>query len=471
MSEPSTLAAGELEGGEEKALPPTQYEFDSVDEKVLLKKIDFRVLPMLFIIYIMAFLDRVNISNALTMNLPKDLNLIGTQENIALTIFFVPYVLFEIPSNILLKKFKPHIWLSGCILAFGIIMLAQGFVHSYQGLLATRFLLGLAECGIFPGSFYLLSFWYKREEAQKRFTWYWCSVLVSSAFGGLLASAIANMNGVGGLSNWRWIFILEGIITILVGIVAFFLVADFPRDAKWLTENERNVVLARTSKSGSLLEKITAKDIVHFFSDFKNILGGVIYFSMIVPIYSFAYFAPTIIKTFGYSTVQTQLHTVPPVAAALGLALTVAYLSDRTRLRSPYIMLCLVLTTTGLAMLISVHNSFSVEYGGLCLIAMGAYAAGPMVICWYVMNLHGHAQRSIGTAWLIGFGNTGGIVATFAFLSTDAPRYTKGYTACLAVTAVGILAVMAYGFLVWLENKRLKATSKEEEEEVNYYSL
>ncbi|KAL2059461.1 hypothetical protein ABVK25_000754 [Lepraria finkii] len=181
-----------------------------------MRKIDLRVLPILFIIYLAAFLDRVNIGNALTLDLPKDLHLVGNQSNVALTIFFVPYVLFEIPSNILMKRFQPHVWLSGCILAFGIVTLCQGFVQNYSGLLATRFFLGLPEAGIFPGSFYVISCWYKREEAQKRFTFYWCSVLAANMFGGLLASAIAKMDGVHGYHAWRWVFILEGIATIIM---------------------------------------------------------------------------------------------------------------------------------------------------------------------------------------------------------------------------------------------------------------
>ena len=123
----------------------------NIDEKALLRKIDIRVIPILFLVYLAAFLDRVNIANALTLGLPKDLHLKGNQPNVALTIFFVPYVLFEIPSNVLLKKFKPHVWLSGCILVFGIVMLCQGFVQNYSGILATRFFLGLAEAGVFPG--------------------------------------------------------------------------------------------------------------------------------------------------------------------------------------------------------------------------------------------------------------------------------------------------------------------------------
>ena len=126
--------------------------------------------------------------------------------------------------------------------------------------------------------FYLISFWYKREEAQKRFTFYWCSVLIASAFGGLFASAIANMDGVGGYSNWRWVFILEGILTIIIGVVAYFTLADFPEQAKWLTEDERGWVITRTGRDKEGIQKIGAKDILRFFSDFKNILAGIVYF-------------------------------------------------------------------------------------------------------------------------------------------------------------------------------------------------
>lgn len=212
------------------------------------------------------------------MKMPADLHLTGQQPNIALAVFFVPYILFEIPSNLMMKRFGPQRWMAFCVCGFGIVMMAQGFVKSFSGLLATRFFLGLMEAGTFPGSFYLISFWYRREEAQKRFTVYWSSVLVASMFGGLLATGISKMHGVGGLANWRWIFILEGIATILVGIASFFLLSDFPKEAKWLTEEEREFVMARTRSDVARAERVSFSDILTFFKDIKNYLGAIMYF-------------------------------------------------------------------------------------------------------------------------------------------------------------------------------------------------
>lgn len=178
-----------------------------MSERKLITKIDLRVIPVLSVLYLLAFLDRTNIANASVFGLVKDLNLAGNEYNTALTIFFVPYILFEIPSNILLKRLKPHVWLSGCMFMFGVVTVCQGLVQGYSGLLTTRFFLGFFETGMFPGSFYLIGMWYKRHEAQKRYTFFFASTTLAGAFGGLLASAIGKMNGICGYLGWRWIFV------------------------------------------------------------------------------------------------------------------------------------------------------------------------------------------------------------------------------------------------------------------------
>ncbi|ORY03758.1 putative allantoate permease [Clohesyomyces aquaticus] len=435
--------------------------WSGIDEKALVRRIDLRLLPILFIVYVTAFLDRVNISNALTMGLQKDLHLKGNQANIALTIFFVPYVLFEVPSNILMKKLKPHVWLSICTIVFGIAMLGQGFVKNFSQIMATRFILGLAEAGIFPGCFYLISFWYKREESQKRFTFYWCSVLFAGMFGGLLASAIAKMNGIQGLHNWRWIFILEGLATILIGILSYFCITDFPEHAQWLTTEEREFVRHRAGHDKTPHRPIDMKDVAWFFTDPKRILGAFMYWGIVVPVYSYSYFAPTIIKTYGYSVIQTQLRSVIPFAAALVGCIIVAWASDTLRIRMPFVLFGLALAITGLGILMTVHghHHLKVQFGALCLVAMGAFISGIVIVCWYVMNLHGHLERSIGTAWMISFGNTGGIVATFTFLATDAPYYKKGYSICMGAICLSVVSTIAYAALVWRERRSTRTVA------------
>ncbi|KAJ5369664.1 hypothetical protein N7509_014276 [Penicillium cosmopolitanum] len=428
----------------------------NVDDAALVRKIDMRVLPMLFAIYLVAFLDRVNISNALTMSMPTDLDLYGDRANIALLIFYIPYILFEIPSNIVMKKLKPHIWLSGCIIAFGIVMLGQAFVQSYGGLIATRFFLGLAECGIFPGSFYLISFWYKRAEAQKRFTMYWSSVIFAGAFGGLLASGIAKMDGMRGLENWRWIFLLEGIASILIGIFALFFCADFPQQASWLTEDEKAAVIAKTRNFEDDEVSVTKSDLIASSKDLKLYLAGFMYFTIVVPIYAFSYFAPTIIKALGYGTIQTQLHSVPPFAAALGLCVVVAYFSDRLNIRLPFILLGQILIIIGVAIMLTTHGKshFSAEYLGICFITMGAFSSGAVIICWVLMNMQGHKERSIGSGWVIGVGNAGGIVAVFCFTKDDAPLYHRGYWILMGITLAGVVLTLLYALVIVRDRRR-----------------
>lgn len=164
---------------------------------------------------------------------------------------------------------------------------------------------------------------------------------------------------------------------------------------------------------------------------------------------------PTIVQTLGYGTTQTQLHSVPPFAAAFGFVMVLSYLSDRWKLRSPFIFFGLVLLITGLAILISVHSAehFSAEYGAICLVAMGTFGVGGIIVCWYIMNLQGHVERSIGSAWMICFGNCGGVVAVFLFLKKDKPFYHSGYSICLAMASLCIASSAWYLFLIWRERK------------------
>ncbi|KAI9845480.1 MAG: hypothetical protein M1837_004818 [Sclerophora amabilis] len=425
-------------------------------ERKLIAKIDLRVIPCLCILYLLAFLDRVNISNARIFRLEEDLGLVETEFNTALTIFFVPYILFEIPSNIFLKRLKPHLWLSGCMFFFGLSTLCQGFVQNYSGLLATRFFLGLFETGMFPGCFYLIGMWYKRSEAQRRYSFFFSSTTLAGAFGGLLASAIGNMDGLQGYSGWRWVFILEGLLTCVVAFAFFFLIPDFPEEAKWLTEEERVYVEARLRKDqgkSAVERKIGVKDVLNIFKDYKIFLGGFMYLGLIVPAYGYAYFSPTIIRSYGYDPIKTQLYSVPPWAAAFGFAMAVAYVSDKLKHRFLFAIFPICIAIAGFAILLSVHDNIQVQYAALFLAAMGCYSAMPVIVCWFNMNLGGHHRRSVGSAWQISFGNIGGIIATYSFLTKDQPFYKPGYSISISFICLSALSCVLYFLAVWSQNR------------------
>lgn len=300
--------------------------------------------------------------------------------------------------------------------------------------------------------------WYKRSEAQKRYSFFFNSTTLAGAFGGLLAAAIGKMDGLRGYKGWRWIFILEGALTVFVSVFIYFLLPDFPEDVKWLSEDERTYVKARLRAdqgTGNAIERpIGLRDVFDVLKDPKVLLGGVAYFGIIVPAYGYAYFAPGIIQTFHYGKIETQLRSVPPWAVAFGFSMLIAYASDRLRHRISFALATIAVAITGLAILLGVHNHTSVQYFGLFLVASGAYTAMPIIVCWFNMNLGGHHRRAIGSAWQVGFGNLGGIIAVYVFLKKDSPRFIPGYSVCLAWFVLSASACLGYGYLCWRDNKR-----------------
>ena len=181
---------------------------DTINVRKLLRKLDLKLLPALTFLYLLSFLDRSNVGNARVEGLTKDLNMTGDQYLTGLTLYFVGYVLFEVPCNVVLKMWTPRMWLPTLTLVWGIVSTLMGVTQNYAGFLAVRFFLGVSESGLFPGIVYYLSMWYKREERHYRVALFFSAAALAGAFGGILAWGIAHMRGVGGYSGWRWIFIL-----------------------------------------------------------------------------------------------------------------------------------------------------------------------------------------------------------------------------------------------------------------------
>jgi len=216
-------------------------------EKLLVRKIDFRLLPAVILMYIMNYLDRNNIASARLAGLQTELKLTSTQYQTSVSILFVGYLLMQIPSNLLLNKIGlPAIYLPTVMIIWGIISGCTAAVQSYGGLIAIRFCLGFVEAAYFPGCLFFLSSWYTRKELAFRSAILYSGSLLSGAFSGLIAAGITSgLNGARGLLAWRWLFIIEGSITVVIAFGAFFVLPNFPRTTTWLSEEERQLAVWR----------------------------------------------------------------------------------------------------------------------------------------------------------------------------------------------------------------------------------
>lgn len=217
---------------------------------------------------------------------------------------------------------------------------------------------------------------------------------------------------------------------------------------------------SKTTKLSSLGEfSENSRSMSVTFADHRSHrLCSFMYFGLIVPAYGYAYFAPGIISGYGYSKIQTQLHSVPPWAAAFGFAMLMAFLSDWAQHRFAFAVFSICVSITGFGILLGVHDNTQLQYAALFLVTMGTYTAMPIIVCWFNMNLGGHHRRSVGSAWQIGFGNIGGIIATFAFLDKDAPRFVPGYSISIAFTILSISACIVYGLGCMVANKKREKT-------------
>lgn len=431
-------------------------DVSGVDERKLLRKLDWHLVPWLSFLYLLSFLDRTSIGNARLYGMEESLHISDQQYLIALTIFFFPYALFEVPSNVFLKRLRPSVWLSFLMFAWGIMMTVQGLVHNYGGLLGMRWMLGTFEAGLYPGVNYYLSCWYKRSEFGLRAAIFFSAATVSGAFGGLLAAAISNMDGIGGKPAWAWIFIIEGLVTVVAGAISFWIIQDFPDNAKFLTEAERTVVIRRLQSDDQFSaagESFQMRYIWKSLRDWKTWLAMLLYMGTDGPLYAFALFLPSIISELGYTATPANLLTVPVYVLACIFTCGVGYIADRRGGRGYLNIACLTIGGAGYIILIASRNA-GVSYFAVYLAACGIYPSIANVIAWVSNNVEGSYKRSVSLAMVISFGNINGAVSSNVYRAVDKPWYTLGHGIILAYIGIGLIASVTYIILLKRENRK-----------------
>ncbi|RVX73940.1 hypothetical protein B0A52_02830 [Exophiala mesophila] len=397
------------QAGDELAPSPQQVAFD----KKMLLKLDLILVPVISMLYLLVFVDRVNIGNARVAGLQRDLRLTDLQYQTAVTVTYVLYIAAELPSNLLLKKLGPKVVLSGLCFLWGTVTTLQCLVNNYSGLLAARLMLGLAEGGLFPGINLYLSMFYQREELQLRIAMFYSFAAFSGAFSGLLAAAIAKMHGIGGLSGWQWIFCLEGIFTVLFAPVAYYLLPNTPHQVRLFTEEQADRCAQRLRLDAAYLEteteKVTLRGVLSVYKSIHLWPMFVIMFCGGTTVFGLAFFMPSIVLGMGYSPVRTQLMTVPPFAVAFVVCLGTAYLADHYRKRGITAMITLFVSLVGILMFYKGRTN-AVRYPSLFFLVTGAYANGPCLLAWVPNNTAAHTRRATAIATSFMLTNSGGIL-------------------------------------------------------------
>ncbi|KIW57782.1 hypothetical protein PV05_02342 [Exophiala xenobiotica] len=467
--------------------------FTPAEQKKIIRRIDRRLVLTLGLLYCVSLMDRTNTGIAVVAGMGVDLVLIGNRYSIIVLLFFITYVLLQPPATVVLRKVGPRIFLPSITLLWGITMICFGFVREWVDLIPLRLILGVFEAGFFPGCAYLLSCWYPRYELQKRNAVFYLIGSMASAFSGILAYGFSQLKNHGsgpewwgqhygptkanpdapsgilpGIAGWRWIFILQGVVTCVMAIVSFLFIVDFPElstrsfGLKFLNEEEAAFVVARIEKDrhDAIPEDFKLGKYLKHALDLK-VWGFAALFGLTTTnTYAIAYFLPIILNEgMGFGVAASQCLISPPYVLAAIVMYAFAYLGDKWHLRSPFILINGALLLIGLPLLGYLDN-VGVRYFGVFIATTACNANVPCVLTWQANNIRGQWKRALCSATLVGAGGIGGIIGSTVFRSQDSPEYHPGILTCMISSALIIIITLALDFKFWRANKRVDAGGK-----------
>ncbi|KAK1968687.1 major facilitator superfamily transporter [Colletotrichum sublineola] len=436
------------------------YVIDPATEARLVRKQDLRVLPMVFLMYFFTFLDRTNLGNAKVAGIEADLGLGTYGFNIGACLYYGIYFFADVPASLSVKKFGFIMLPISCI-AFGIVTLCTAFIDNQGSFYAIRLLLGLTESFQFPGLSYVVSRFYRRSEVTTRLSFFMLAAAgLASAFGGLLASGLLSLGSIGSVSSWRNIFLVEGIITIGVGILSLYLFPTDPSKTRIFNEEERALAMARIFHDQPAIrehnEKITWGLIKRGVVNINVVVGAWIYICDQITVQGLSIFTVTILRLNypGRSTVEIQLLSVPPPIFGMIFGLGVAYITMKTRMHGVAIAVCASLNITGYSIWLASTN-VQARYAAIFLNTAGGYSFGTLILSWTLANAAPDTVRNVANGAVSGLANIGSITATWSYINTDAKTgYRIGNSLNTATAASVIVASLGLAVHQNWENKK-----------------
>jgi ACS family tartrate transporter-like MFS transporter len=412
-------------------------------EKRTIRRITLRLIPFMFVLYIVAYLDRVNVGfAALQMN--AELQLSNAVFGFGSGIFFIGYFLFEIPSNLILHKIGARIWIARIMITWGVIASAMMFVEGQKSFYALRFLLGFAEAGFFPGMILYLTYWFPRRYLARNVALFMTATALAGVVGGPVSGALLEMKGMCGLSGWQWLFLLEGIPAVLLGFAVFVYLPERPDKSSWLPQDEKDWLRERLTSEHQ--EKAVEKEqgFLQVFRSFRVWVLCLIYFTLVVSMYGIALWMPLMLKNItGFSNFLVGIVSIFPYLAAAVFMVIIGILSDQTGERRLYMAGSLMLAAVGF--LSSVFTGSPV-WSVVCLViaAAGIWCAlGPF---WaFAGSFLSGVGAAGGFALINSIGNLGGFTGPWlmGLFRDSTGSYTTG------MIFLGLI-IFAGGMMAWL---------------------
>jgi len=424
-------------------------------EKRTLRRITWRIVPFIMLLYFVAYIDRVNIGFA-ALTMKEDLGFTASMLGLGAGIFFWGYFLFEVPSNIVLHKVGARLWIARVMGTWGIISACMAFVQGPTSFYVVRFLLGAAEAGFFPGIILYLSYWFPARHRAGVTAFFMAAAPVSTALGSPLSAALLEMNGVMGLAGWQWMFILEAIPALILGVVVFFYMTDRPEQAKWLKDDERAWLVKAMNEEASRKAANANHSILRGLADFRVIALAPIYFGTSAGLYTLGIWAPQIIKQIGLSSMTVGfLNAIPPIVSVVAMVLWSRH-SDRTGERTWHVILACLAAAIGLVIAGNVNGVVGL-IAALTLVNVGISCAKPPLWSMPTMFLSGGAAAT-GIATINSIGNLGGFVgpAMIGWVKDQTGSFSGGL-----YFVAGLLVLSAVLTLVLASSQKAKSMAPE----------
>ena len=374
-------------------------------EKRTLRKITWRIVPFIMILYLIAYIDRVNIGFA-AITMKEDLGFTASILGFGAGIFFLGYFLFEVPSNIILHKVGARIWIARVMVTWGIIAGGMAFVESSTSFYVMRFLLGVAEAGFFPGIILYLSYWFPARNRAGVIALFMAAAPIATAIGSPISAALLEMHGIMGLAGWQWMFLIEAIPAVILGVVVFFYMTDRPEKAAWLKPDEREWLVKTMQAEDANKGGQQHHSILRGLANPRVLALALIYFGTSAGLYTLGIWAPQIIKELGVSSMTVGLlNAIPPIISVVAMILWSRH-SDKTNERTWHVALACLTAAVGLAIAASTGSMFGL-IAALTIVNVGISCSKPPLWSMPTMFLSG-AAAATGIATINSIGNLGG---------------------------------------------------------------